>query len=167
MCIEEKAVDMLLMTGLLVVLYAFAFVMTHKGHHGIILAGLSLGGALLLSIDIASSEPGSFTLLKVMAPIVFILFVGLLGVRAVATVKKNALSSSSSQSARSLYGAQGYALSDLNPSGVVQVYGETWSAEALHGTIRKGSTINVAEVNGIHLVVWSEDLDKTEPENTK
>ena len=60
---------MLLMTGLIVALYAFAFVMTHKGHHGVILAGLSLGGALLLSIEIATSDPGSFTLLKVLTPL--------------------------------------------------------------------------------------------------
>lgn len=157
---------MLLMTGLIVALYAFAFMTVHKGHHGVILAGISLAGALLLTIEVATSDPGSFSILKVAAPIVFLLFVGGLAMRAVTTIKKAAITSTSTPKT-TLYGAQGQALSDLAPKGVVQINGESWSAEALQGTIPKGSIVHVAEVNGLHLVVWSEDFDKKEPENVK
>ncbi len=62
-----------------------------------------------------------------------------------------------------LWGADGMALSDLAPTGTVRVRGETWSAEALSGSIPAGSRIHVAEVEGLHLRVWADAGDLVGP----
>jgi membrane-bound ClpP family serine protease len=158
---------MLLLAALIVVLYVFAFVMTHKGHHGIILAGISLAGALLLTIEIATASPSSFGVLKVVAPLAFLVFAGVLGIRTVATVRKLSARAPYSSPNIQLYGAQGIAKTDLAPNGVVTLNGESWSATSLDRPIKKGATVHVAEVQGLRLVVWSEDPECVEPESTK
>lgn len=59
-------------------------------------------------------------------------------------------------SSPSLWGADGTAVSELSPLGTVRVRGETWSAESLSGTVAKGASVHVAEVEGLRLRVWSD-----------
>lgn len=58
---------------------------------------------------------------------------------------------------RRLAGSAGVALSDLRPSGVVQVAGETWSATSLGSPVRRGATVHVDRVDGVRLVVVGDD----------
>jgi membrane-bound serine protease (ClpP class) len=55
-----------------------------------------------------------------------------------------------------LKGALGVALTELTPGGVVQVGGETWSAESVSGTLPAGAPIHALQVRGVQLEVWSE-----------
>jgi membrane-bound serine protease (ClpP class) len=58
---------------------------------------------------------------------------------------------------QTLIGATGAAVSDLAPRGQVQVKSELWSAIAREGTIQKGETVQVVQVEGLRLVVSKRD----------
>jgi hypothetical protein len=60
--------------------------------------------------------------------------------------------------------ADGVALNDLSPSGIVRVNGENWSAVATNGTVRSGTPVQVLRIDGIRLEVWGE---KTVPEDIR
>ena len=47
----------------------------------------------------------------------------------------------------------GFAQTDLNPSGVVMVSGELWSAESVSGEIKKNEKVKVVEVKGMNIKV--------------
>jgi hypothetical protein len=53
-------------------------------------------------------------------------------------------------------GAGGVAVTELTPTGVVQVAGETWSAESVSGSLPAGAPVHVLRVCGVRLEVWSE-----------
>jgi membrane-bound serine protease (ClpP class) len=55
-----------------------------------------------------------------------------------------------------LWGANGVAVTDLDPSGTVRVRGETWTAESMCGRLPAGAAIEVMEVEGLRLRVWSD-----------
>lgn len=54
-------------------------------------------------------------------------------------------------------GAEGVALEDLDPEGIVRVNGEDWSAVALNATVRAGTPVHVLRSAGVRLEVWGED----------
>jgi membrane-bound ClpP family serine protease len=54
-------------------------------------------------------------------------------------------------------GAQGIALSDLDPLGIVRVRGEEWSAESVNGPVVKGGRVQVIGTEGVRVQVWGED----------
>jgi membrane-bound ClpP family serine protease len=56
----------------------------------------------------------------------------------------------------SLVSKEGIAVSDLEPSGIVRVAGENWSAISLNGRIQAGTRIQVIEANGVRLSVWGD-----------
>ena len=56
----------------------------------------------------------------------------------------------------SLRGATGVAITNLTPIGVVQVGGETWSAESVSGPLPAGAPVHVLAARGVRLEVWSE-----------
>jgi|SRR5271165_4557843 len=56
-----------------------------------------------------------------------------------------------------LEGAEGVAVGDLRPGGIVRVNGEDWSAEAVNGAVRAGSPVQVLRVVGVRLEVWGEE----------
>jgi membrane-bound ClpP family serine protease len=62
----------------------------------------------------------------------------------------------SSRGTRGLVGAEGVALSVLDPDGMVRVNGEDWSARSLNGRVTKGASIQVMKA-GVRLEVWGED----------
>ena len=62
-------------------------------------------------------------------------------------------------------GADGVAVGVLNPSGIVRVNGEDWSAVAMNGTVPAGSPVQVLRVAGVRLEVWSDEaLESSEPD---
>jgi membrane-bound ClpP family serine protease len=56
-------------------------------------------------------------------------------------------------------GAEGIALSDLSPEGIVRVRGEQWSAVCLNGNVRAGARVQVLRAPGVRLEVWSDDAE--------
>ena len=56
----------------------------------------------------------------------------------------------------SLRGATGVAITNLTPIGVVQVGGETWSAESVSGPLPAGAPVHALKTRGVRLEVWSE-----------
>ena len=56
----------------------------------------------------------------------------------------------------SLRGAAAVAITDLTPVGVVQVGGETWSAESVSGPLPAGAPVHALNARGVRLEVWSE-----------
>jgi membrane-bound ClpP family serine protease len=53
-------------------------------------------------------------------------------------------------------GASGVAVTDLTPVMVVQVAGETWSAESVSGPLPAGAPVHALKSRGVRLEVWSE-----------
>jgi len=53
-------------------------------------------------------------------------------------------------------GATGVAVTDLAPVGVVQVAGESWTAESVSGPLPAGAPVHVLRVRGVRVEVWSE-----------
>ncbi len=64
----------------------------------------------------------------------------------------------------SLESAEGMALSDLAPEGIVQVRGEQWSAASVNGHVRQGTRVQVLRVRGVRLEVWGEEVEARAPE---
>lgn len=56
-----------------------------------------------------------------------------------------------------LEASMGVAVGPLDPTGVVRVRGENWSATSLNGPVEDGATVQVISVDGIRLNVWRED----------
>lgn len=58
--------------------------------------------------------------------------------------------------AEGIEAAEGVAVSDLSPRGVVRVHGEEWSAVSLNGPVSAGTSVQVIGRRGVHLEVWGE-----------
>lgn len=58
-----------------------------------------------------------------------------------------------------LQGAEGVAVGDLTPEGIVRVRGEEWSAVCVNGAVRAGTPVQVLGASGVRLQVWGEDAD--------
>lgn len=56
-----------------------------------------------------------------------------------------------------LIGSAGRAMTDLDPVGVVQIGGESWTAESLSGRVSKGAEVRIVSLDGMRLRVWSEE----------
>lgn len=54
-------------------------------------------------------------------------------------------------------GEAGRAVTPLDPVGVVQLHGESWTAESLSGAVPAGAEVRVVSVDGVRLRVWSEE----------
>ncbi len=63
-----------------------------------------------------------------------------------------------------LEGAEGVALGDLQPDGVVSVRGEHWSAHSVNGNVSAGGRVQVVSARGVRLEVWAEDPADETPE---
>ena len=54
-------------------------------------------------------------------------------------------------------GAEGVAIGDLDPEGIVRVHGENWAAVAVNGPGRAGTPVQVVRVAGVRLEVWGDE----------
>jgi len=59
----------------------------------------------------------------------------------------------------SVQGAEGVAVSELAPDGIVRVRGEQWSAVSVNGTVPAGTRVQVLRTAGVRLEVWGEEAD--------
>jgi membrane-bound ClpP family serine protease len=59
----------------------------------------------------------------------------------------------------SLEGAEGVAVSDLTPHGIVRVRGEQWSVTSMNGSVPAGTPVQVLRAEGVRLEVWGESPD--------
>jgi membrane-bound ClpP family serine protease len=57
--------------------------------------------------------------------------------------------------------AEGVAISDLDPQGIVRVQGEEWTAVAINAPVRRGSQVQVVGHGGVRLEVWGEESPPT------
>ena len=55
-------------------------------------------------------------------------------------------------------------MTQLSPTGIARVAGETWTAQSLSGSLPAGAPLHVAKVEGLKLLVWSEDGEVPGPE---
>lgn len=65
-----------------------------------------------------------------------------------------------------LESAEGVALSDLMPEGIVRVRGEQWTAAAVNGHVAEGTRVQVLRADGVRLEVWGEEVEPRPPEPT-
>lgn len=126
----------------------------HSGPHAHVVAGvvgvLAAAWLVLMAVE-GRSAPVLWALLS--ADLVVSLGVGVMA--------WNGLSrrGTSAHQVNSPEGAEGVAVSDLVPEGIVRVRGEQWSAASLNGTVRAGTRVQVLRRSGVHLDVWGEDAE--------
>jgi membrane-bound serine protease (ClpP class) len=117
---------------------------------------LAIGGiiSLFLGSFFLFDQDSTFKMLKISMNIIiavtivsaaFFLFIGWMGLRAQKT--------KSVTGSEGLIGNTGITLSNLNPTGLVLVHGETWNAESLKGSIEKDRKIVVKNLSGLKLFV--------------
>jgi membrane-bound ClpP family serine protease len=144
--------------GLMVVASVLGF---HVGPHGHLAAfGLGVAAAIWLVVMAATgrSEPLLWVLFG--ADVAISGGLGAIAWRGL-RLQDDQLSGASTMS---LVGAEGVAVTDLEPGGVVRVRGENWSATSMNGSVAAGHRIQVIEASGVRLSVWSEDDEIAELE---
>jgi membrane-bound ClpP family serine protease len=152
---------LLLAIVLVVVVVVGVAVGMHAGPHGLLAgAGFALIGALVLAVTLAfGGSAASGVLTWGAVGVMGVVGAGATGLGVASMRKAAATPSIESSTTASLLGAEGVALSDLAPRGTVRVRGETWSAEAIEGTIRAGARVFVADRQGLRLQVWTDEPD--------
>ncbi|MGA8295928.1 MAG: NfeD family protein [Acidimicrobiales bacterium] len=125
----------------------------HIGHHAHALAAVAgVAAAGVLIAIIATGNTGGLVLTLLGADLVVTAGVGTMAWRGLADPRLRAGAASS----HSVVGKEGVALGVLDPSGVVRVRGENWSATSANGRIEDGARIQVIGTEGIRLTVWGE-----------
>jgi membrane-bound serine protease (ClpP class) len=151
-----------------------ALVGFHSGPHAHAVAGgvgvLAAAWLVFMAID-GRSAPVLWALLS--ADVVVSAGVGVMGWKGLA-----ARDTPPPELSGSLEGAEGVAVGDLNPEGIVRIRGEQWSAVSVNGTVPAGGRVQVLRAAGVRLEVWGEDaaalpvsdafsLDRAEAESTE
>jgi membrane-bound ClpP family serine protease len=143
--------------GLVVVSSVLGF---HVGPHGhLVGAGLGLAAAIWLLVMATTGQS---------APLLWVLFGADVaisgGLGTIAWRGMKVQDSLTGPAHTSLVGAEGVAVTDLVPEGIVRVRGENWSATSANGTVAAGNRVQVIEA-GVRLTVWSEDAEVAEGES--
>jgi membrane protein implicated in regulation of membrane protease activity len=143
-----------LLVGFVVLVSLLGF---HTGPHTHVVAGV-LGVAAAIWLVVMAFEGRSLPILLVLLGAVLVISVG------VGVLAWKGLSSPPTASpiprGRSPEGAEGVAVTDLDPSGIVRVHGENWSAESLNGTVKASARIQVINAKGVRLEVWGDETDE-------
>jgi membrane-bound ClpP family serine protease len=150
---------MWVVTGVLLGLVVLASLIGfHVGPHAHLLAGI-LGVLAGLSLAILAVEGNSSALLWVLlaADLSMSAGVGYLSWRGLFHRDQPFAEHRLLTRAR----AEGVAISDLDPEGIVRVQGEEWSAVAINAPVRRGSPVLVVGHGGVRLEVWGEELPPT------
>ena len=137
---------------LLGVVVAGSLIGFHSGPHTHVVAGV-VGILAAAWLALMASEGRSATLvwLLFVADLVVSTAIGVMGWTAI----RRSSGLAGRTSSRPLEGAEGVAVTDLTPDGVVRVRGEQWSATCVNGTLRAGSSVQVLH-GGVRLEVWGE-----------
>lgn len=141
--------------GLVVFSSIFGFHIGPHAHAVAAAAGIAAAG-FLIAIAV-TGDTRSFVFLLLSADVVVSAGVATIAWKGLTDPRLRA------RAVRSLVSAEGVAVSDLEPSGIVRVAGENWSATSLNGRIPAGARIQVIEANGVRLSVWG---DKGLPRET-
>ena len=146
---------MWLLAGVLVASFLLAALAGfHLGPHVHALAGLL--GILAVAWLVVEALQGR-SLGIVITLIVFVLL-GSVGVGLLAWKGLSAPSVSAGSGRRvPIEGEYGHAVTALEPSGIVRVGGEDWSAVTLNGSVPPGGKVQVLNARGVHLEVWGEE----------
>jgi len=128
----------------------------HTGPHTHVLAS-AFGVIAAIWLVVMASEGRSLPLVIVLLVAVALVSIGV-GVLAWKGLSGQAAIGIGSRSSP-IEGAEGKAVTDLDPEGIVRVRGEDWSAQTLNGVVRAGSRVQVVNAKGVHLEVWGEESD--------
>ena len=148
---------MWIVAGVLLGLVCLATVIGfHSGPHAHAVAGIlgTLGAGWLVFMMVAGG-PGPVLWSLLGADVV-------LGVGVGATAWKGLSEDTGDREGirrNSLEGAEGVAMGDLTPEGIVRVRGELWSAVSLNGTVADATPVQVLRVAGVRLEVWGEHAE--------
>jgi len=105
-----------------------------------------LGGLLLFDTSVPGVSVSPLVILPVAA---FAAFFFLIVVRKAIALRKLKVSNRDEL----MVGREGVVLQDLDPTGVVQVASEHWTAASVRGTPRKGERVRVVQMEGLRLKV--------------
>jgi membrane-bound serine protease (ClpP class) len=136
--------------GLVVFSSIFGFHIGPHAHAVATLAGIAAAG-FLIAIAV-TGDTRAFVFLLLSADVVVSVGVGTLAWKGLTDPRLRA-----GHSVSSLVSREGVAVSDLEPSGIVRVAGENWSATSLNGRVPAGARIQVIQVEGVRLSVWGEN----------
>jgi membrane protein implicated in regulation of membrane protease activity len=125
------------------------FHLGHVAHAVAAVAGVAAAGALIAIV--ATGNTGGLVLTLLGADAVVTVGVGTMAWRGLSDPRLRA-----GVSTHSVVGQEGVALGTLNPSGVVRVRGENWSATSANGRVEEGGRVQVIGAEGIRLTVWGE-----------
>jgi len=151
---------MWIIAGVLLGLVVLAAVVGfHSGPHSHVAASLiGAAAAAWLVFMAVSGRSGSLLWALLSADVVLSAGVGVMAWKGLSSRH-----AASGQHVPALEAAEGVALSDLVPEGVVRVRGEEWSAVCVNGTARAGSGVQVLRVAGVRLEVWGEEAEAEPP----
>lgn len=127
---------------------------THLGPHLHVIssvAGVVAAVWLVIMAAIGYADPVLYVLLA--ADVTMSAAVGLAGWKA---LKTPGILAWTNEPPPSIEGKMGVAVSALDPSGVVRIGGEQWTAVSLNGSVPKGGTVQAINVRGVRLEVWGE-----------
>lgn len=144
-------IDAAILIGLVVVAL---LVGAHLGPHVHIGAG-GLGILAAAWLGFMAVVGGSATLLWALLGVVLVvsaaaLVMGWYGLSRLGTVEYRG---------HRLEAAEGLAVGDLTPDGLVRVRGEQWHATSVNGIARAGTRVQVLRRSGVRLEVWAEHPD--------
>jgi len=105
-----------------------------------------LGGLLLFDTSVPGVSVSPLVIVPVAA---FAAFFFLIVVRKAIALRKLKVTNRDEL----MVGREGTVLQDLDPTGVVQVAAEHWTASSVHGALRKGERVRVVEMDGLRLKV--------------
>lgn len=145
--------------AMLALIVTTAVISAHAGGHAwfVPLPGVLLALAWFVAITGGARHATAWWLLAASAAfsgVAVIMAAGILRARVVAR----------SLPAPTLVGQSGTAVSALSPVGIARVAGETWTAESISGTLPVGAPVHVVRVEGLRLLVWSEQGQVPGPE---
>jgi membrane-bound ClpP family serine protease len=124
----------------------------HLGHHAhaiAAIAGVAAAGVLIAIV--ATGNTGGLVLTLLGADVVVTAGVATMAWRGFSDPRMRA-----GASTHSVVGKEGVALGTLDPSGIVRVRGENWTATSLNGRVEQGTRVQVIGTEGIRLTVWGE-----------
>jgi membrane-bound serine protease (ClpP class) len=138
--------------GVVLLIASVVFFVLELLHPGVGLPAIAgvicvvLGGLLLFD----SSVPGVSVSPLVIVPVAaFAAFFFLIVIRKAIALRRLKVASRDER----LVGQEGVVLQDLDPTGVVQVASEHWTAASVRGTPRKGERVRVVQMEGLRLKV--------------
>lgn len=127
----------------------------HAGPHAHLVSAVAgAAAAVWLVVMLATGDARPLLYVLLGADVTVSAVLGVVAWRALATEPP------STRATRPIEGEMGVAVDDLTPSGIVRVHGEEWSAECVNGTVRRGTPVQVLDVQGVRLRVWGEQADR-------